>query len=358
MTRLSQREILLGLATFLLSLCFGSGCVSKPAPPELPKSDVERLQDVFASRRIELLMRDRMRLLEIEYAISVSAAARCGSLMRPHPGVLLTDPELFEDKVLRAQVEQQLASDRGVMVVGVVEGSGFDRAGIRRGDRLRRLNGRKVRSAHDFAKRMLEGAERESIAIEYERGGEVERVVASLDAACPVRLSLGLRHALTTYQPIRLHVAVPIELVQAAERDLLASVIAHEFAHALFDVARESKAQQEHRADREGLLLAARAGYDVSGMVGYWERVAVGYPWMIGVDSDDGRRRGDAQNAAKRRRNLGSHIDIARRLAAIREYVDPTEVQLVESQGEATNDEAEADPGFDGSTEESRRATP
>ncbi|MDP6977634.1 MAG: PDZ domain-containing protein [Myxococcota bacterium] len=249
--------------------------------------------------------------------------------------------------MLRAQVERRLASERGVTVVGVVAGGGFDRAGIQRGDRLRRLNGRRIRSADDFAREMLESADRASIAIEYERGGEAQRVVVSPAAACPIRLSLGFKHALTTYQPIRLHVSVPIELVQTVERDLLASVVAHEIAHALFDVAHESKAQQEQRADREGLMLAARAGYDVSGMAEYWERVAVAYPWTIEAAFDGRRSPRGEHSAAARDRELLSHDDIARRLPTIRKYIAGIQAQLAESPGEASNDatnSAEAHP--------------
>ncbi len=358
MTRHRQREISLGLATLLLSLGFVSGCASKPTPPELPKADAERLKDEFASRRIELLMRDRLRLRGIEYAISVSLAPRCGKLARPHPGVLLMEPELFEDKVLRAEVERRLDADRGIAVVGVVEGGGFDRAGIRHGDRLRRLNGRRIRSAHDFSQRMLENGQRESIAIEYERDGEVRRVAASLEAACPIRVSLIFEHSLTTYQPIRLHVKVPLELVQTAERDLLASVIAHEVAHALFDMAHETKAQQEQRADREGLLLAARAGYDVSGMVRYWEQVAIAYPWTIESNPDDGRNDGDAQSIAERWRELVSHDDIARRLPVIRKYVAGIEAQLAEADGQAVSEDTRTASEFESTTPEGQQAPP
>ncbi len=317
----SLRAVVLTYA-FLVTL---PGCPARTGLPDLPAADVQRLKNEFVERRIDLLIRDRMRLLEIEHAIAVSSARRCGDFVRPHAGVLLSEPDMFDDPALRENVARRFASDRGVFVAGVVEGGSLQRAGIQTGDLLVRAGRKRIRSADSLYKLMLEDRDHGSIEVEFQRNGEATKVDVSLDAGCPIRLALREGHELVTYQPTRLLVAVPLGLLRETEDDLLGAVIAHEVAHALFDVDQEAATEREERADREGLLLAVNAGFDVSALPAYWERVALEYPVLIELNSPDVSNRSGARHGKLVYGRWFSHTDIGRRLPRIRQLIQRLE---------------------------------
>jgi predicted Zn-dependent protease len=69
--------------------------------------------------------------------------------------------------------------------------------------------------------------------------------------------------------------------------DELAVVIAHELGHrVLGDRSNGVFAEHEVAADRIGLFLAARAGYDVAVAPALWERLAIEKPWMIAFEPE------------------------------------------------------------------------
>ena len=66
--------------------------------------------------------------------------------------------------------------------------------------------------------------------------------------------------------------------------DELALVVAHEIAHRLAGMRVVPGPQVEVRADRLGLYLAARAGFDIAVAPEFWDRVALEQPWSLSED--------------------------------------------------------------------------
>jgi len=309
-------EVGIVLVTCLVS------CVIRPVPPELAPEEVRRSQDRLAKLRVASLVEDRRRLLEIEYALATATAQRCGALARPHAGVLLTQAEAFEDAALRESLVEDFDPGQHTTVVYAVPGGPFDRAGIRPGDRLLEIDGKSLDSPAHFIETLHETNELSLVEIRLQRGTAQQDVTVGLDAACPVLTSVSLSQRLITHQPRRLHVSVPLGVIRLLpDVDTLAVAVAHEVAHALFDDPGDTWLVQEQHADRNGLLLAAEAGFDPAGALAYWERVAVEYPWLIAAPSS-------AKGSPASEEFAGyTHYGIGARLQAIRATVEELETQ-------------------------------
>ncbi len=85
-------------------------------------------------------------------------------------------------------------------------------------------------------------------------------------------------------------------------------------------------------ADREGLFLAARAGFDPAGAVAYWELVAIEYPSLISnAAREHGSIRGGYRGYA--------HYGIGARLPDIRATVENIQAQLTHLRSERNGGE-------------------
>ncbi|MCP5042896.1 MAG: PDZ domain-containing protein [bacterium] len=312
--------------------CLGA-CASRPVPPALPAAELEESEDELARVRVQALVEDRGRLLDLEYALATSVAHRCGTLARPHAGVLLTRAEAFEDDELRDSLVEDFAPGRQTTVVYVVPGGPFGRAGIAAGDQLLAVDGDELGSPGDFIELMHATHERSSIEALIGRGDTRKTLTVELESACPVMTSISADHRLVTSQPNRLHISIPLGVLRLIDdRDTLAVILAHEMAHALFGRDDHSWARQEKLADRDGLLLAARAGFDPAGAVAYWELVAIEYPWLI---SEAARERGSTRDGFKGY----THYGIGARLPDIRATVEDIQAQLARLRSERDDGE-------------------
>lgn len=310
-----------------------AGCAAQPAlqVPEIESARIRQGDREFANERVEILVGDRARLLAIEFAIATRAAARCGRLAWPHPGVLLSSATAFDDELVRQEVEARFGAGRDTAIVYLVPGSGLDQAGFRANDEIVQIDDHALDAPDDLTQYLVDYRERSTFEFTVRRGeGELVRQ-ATLDRACPVMASPVLSHMMTTDRRDRLSAVVPLGLVALTpDDDLLASIIAHEMAHSLFDRDGETPLEQEMRADREGLFLAARAGFDVTGLEAYWRQVAHAYPWLIDAKAqipvNDLKENGRPIDYQMRFR----HYEIAARLPEIRRYIDLIQSQLAE----------------------------
>ena len=260
------------------------GCTSTPLPPEVSPEELDRSVAEVAATSVGNYVKQRARVLDIEYALTTSSAKRCAP-HRPQAGVLLFHPGTFADDSIREAASRGHALGEHLSVVHVVPGGSFDLAGIQPGDELLEIDRKKIRTEDDFSDLLLETSERSSIQILVQREKERLELPVQLVHGCPVKfiLSHDRDYRIVTGQGSKLLIYVPEGVTSfVADDDTLGMVLAHQFAHVLFDDPTKSWREQERRADRYGLLLAAAAGFDVSGAVKYWEAVAVEYPWLIG----------------------------------------------------------------------------
>ena len=307
--------LLSSLVIVLLALGCASSLRPRPVVPVLADEEVESTKAKAAVARIEDLIDDNARLLRIGYSLTVASAKQCGTLARLQSGLILSRSEFFEDSELRETVNREFEMGKDLSVEYVVEGSPFDRAGIQVGDKLLKLDGETLRDSYDFRAVLLKIVGRDTVDLELRRNGERFQQSVTLERGCPVVFKLASGYSLIASQKMQLLVVVPLGVVrQLDDDDTLAVVLAHELVHTCFDDKKLSWRRQEAEADRAGLFLAARAGYDVSGAVGYWETVAKEYPWLI-------REVGTSNGLVRDGHRGYVHHGIGNRLKAIRETV-------------------------------------
>lgn len=305
-----------------------AGCVAsnQPAPLLVHAHELAPVQAEIASERLNGLIELNKRLVSIEYELTTTSARLCGALARPQSGMILSRSGFFEDRMIRNTAGADHALGRDLRVLHVVRGSGADRSGIRLGDELLEVDGERLRESAELRSHLLNLADRVSVVFKVRRDGEDLQIQTELENGCPVVFKLLDRgFGLTASSTTRLVVSVTHGMLTMTEDDdVLAVVLAHELAHTCFDDKTKSWPAQEARADRLGLIIAAQAGYDVGGAEGYWERVALEYPWLIDEASktDGGLRDGY--------RGF-THFGIANRLAAIRATVIEIQAQISEA---------------------------
>ncbi len=300
------------------------GCLARPLPPSVTAEEIDAVVPTVAAQKIDDLIEDNTRLLDIQYALTTASAKRCGALSRPQSGLLLSRAKFFEDDSLRESMSREYSLGENLGVVYVVPGGSFDLAGIRVGDQLLELDGQELRTSDEFRKLMLETSDRRSIELLAGRDGEQFETTIPLQLGCPVVFKTIADFNLTTRQPMRLLVGVPVGILRYIEdNDTLAMVLAHQFAHALFDDDTKPWPEQETLADRYGLQLAVGAGFDVSGAIAYWETVAKEYPWLI----DEAL---EMKSPVREGYRGYTHFGIGNRLAAIRATVAEIEVRRAE----------------------------
>lgn len=299
------------------------GCVARPAPPKLDRQQVKLEGASYAERRIDTLIEDRSRLLDLEYAIATRAAVRCGDVGWSHPGLLFATAENFEDDVIRKDIEARFGRGAETVIVHIVPGSGAARVDLRIGDRLLSIDDVEVERVDEVIQHLIRHRDQRSFELRVRRGDEELERKVEFDSACPVVISADVNHLLVTRRTNRLVIDVPLGLAVAIDDDdLLASIIGHEMAHALFDHDGESPLERELRADREGLLLSARAGFSPEGLPGYWTEVAEAYPWLIGPKVEISPNDSRTKSRPIDHQIQFDHYHIGERLPAMREQVD------------------------------------
>ena len=171
----------------------------------------------------------------------------------------------------------------GPTVVAVVPHSAGERAGLLPGDRIISVNGTAIDapvSRFPYARMaqfegLIEnaiGSERATMNVRR-RGSEV-RVDMEREAGCPSWFQIVSRRPINAQADGRYVQIFSGMMDFAANDDELATIMAHELAHNVQrHIARKTPSKQaEYEADRLGVWLMARAGYDVDAVVPFWTR--------------------------------------------------------------------------------------
>jgi beta-barrel assembly-enhancing protease len=171
-----------------------------------------------------------------------------------------------------------------VGISAVARGSAADRAGLKVGDALLTIDGQATPTvmqnggygpvAHTEA--MIEAAlVSSSVSLKIQRrGGAHERIELSGDPGCASRVQIVAGSAINAQADGR-YVQINAKMLEfVASDDELATIIGHELAHNILrHIADKTPSKQaEYAADRLGVWLMARAGYDVDAVVPFWTR--------------------------------------------------------------------------------------
>jgi membrane-associated protease RseP (regulator of RpoE activity) len=308
--------VLLGMLVAISGACASR---VKLDAPKVSKEEEKEAVEALGTEMLLDLVEQKKRLVDIEYRLTKAVARQCGTMRRPHAGVLVGTRSSFDDAEIRPLAEDVLTDSEELTILHLVPGGPFARAGFELGDHILALDGGSVRSEADLTKFLLESATRRSVEVTFSRGTSAEQEASvTLEPTCPIRLGLASDALLIPWQTERLLVRMPLGLLRFAKDDsTLAVAAAHQIAHALFDLPDDDALKAEKRADRNGLRLAAAAGYDIQAAASYWEEVAIEYPVLIGEAGPRWR-----PLAWKQGRRAGYdelwHPDIARRMESIR----------------------------------------
>jgi hypothetical protein len=294
-----------------------AGCASGLVLPSYTDADLEEEQAVFARELVAERIAWGAVVQELEFSLATAAAPFCPGLWQPRLGGVIASEKSFTGRYARPAASSLGLGPRPA-IVSVVPGGPLDVAGLRAGDVLVRVAGEPVVREEDIVARLT--ASPEDVALEVERSGVgvVARVRPA--PACPVTVGYARSAQLLPVARGRTSAVVPRAMLVLFETmDARAVLLAHQLAHLLFDRPEDDALTSERRADRLGLYLAARAGYDVSDAVAVWETLVAEYPWLASPRSND-------------RYRAYPHRSVALRTGAMRDVID--EIAAKRARGE------------------------
>ncbi len=269
-------------ASLLLST---AGCSTHPAAIPDRNLSVDALHEEFAEAAVRLYVHRHARLLAVSYAIRTAGTPLCGDAVGPILGIAVWRSNPLFGRPFFEALERIYGVWAGSLALLVVQpGSPADRAGIRVGDQILRVAGDAIHSDIDLFDRAA-AVEAGMIPITLLRNGWEIRIAVDPLTACRPEAFLEIGDLMLTDRARADHFYVTSGFIRFAKTDdELALVVAHELAHRISGMRVVPGPQVEVRADRLGLYLAARAGYDVSVAPAFWDRVAIEQPWSLSDD--------------------------------------------------------------------------
>lgn len=252
--------------------------------PEVDEAALEQHISMLRREASEELRARQARVLEVSFRLKTAAATLCREEVAPVLGAAISrrrDHLRGHEK----EAEEAFGVVDEVKVLAVADSSPGEEAGLEVGDLIVAVNGSSTPKTIDVfaALRQLDGPP----TIRARRGDE------ELDISLP-RVE-GCDHGVMVFvsgsPDTRSHrnkdeIFVPTGLLDIVrDDDELAIAIAHQMAHQVLGSTTPIDAKDEEPpADRLGLQMAARAGYDVSKAPEFWDRLAAEEPWKIAFD--------------------------------------------------------------------------
>lgn len=290
--------------TILLLTATALGACGPGAP--MAETGLE-IADPAEQRLISLTDLDQ-RVARVGYRLSAANAALCPAV-RNSAGWLLHaasqySPELRPHAVARFGLDGDLPG-----VLAVPEGSAAALAGLRRGDLILGVNGVPLARGVERRAAAFEGLEANIIrldqalalgpvAVAFRRDGNDRTATVTPQRACGYEVQLDPSDELNARaNGERLFITTAMAGFAATD-DELAIVLGHELAHHVLEHrtwhGAETRGRQtqtvpglsdapggaERQADRAGLYLAARAGFDTAIAPAFWRRFGA-YNWRV-----------------------------------------------------------------------------
>lgn len=299
---LTRRFLLPVPALLVLGLAL-SGCGSKA-----PVADAGLEIAAPAEQRLIALTDLDQRVARVGYRLSAANAELCPAV-RNSAGWLLHAASQYSPE-LRPHAETRFGLDGDLPgLLAVPEGSAAARAGLRRGDLLLGINGEALARGVTRRAAAFEGVEANiqkldlalaagPVEIAFRRDGDDQTATVTPQRACGYDVQLDPSDELNARADgKRLFITTAMAGFTATD-DELAIVLGHELAHHVLGhrgwheaEARGRQTQTlpaftsaaggaERQADRVGLYLAARAGFDTGIAPAFWRRFG-DYNWRV-----------------------------------------------------------------------------
>ena len=220
------------------------------------------------------------RLATVAYRLQTANAALCSDV-RPLPGFTVEALSQFSAGD-RVRVAAQLGLGALPSVAAVAAGSSAEKAGLRSGDALVALGG--IAAPGPGGDRYDQIAQTEALIearltrgpldLRVRRSDGERTMTITGDRGCASRVQV-IAGGLGATQADGQYAQISVKVLQLAQGDdELAVAVAHELAHNILQhrAKRTPSRQAEFEADRLGVWLVARAGYDPDAPVRFWTR--------------------------------------------------------------------------------------
>ncbi len=274
--------------------------------------------------RLKALLADEQRLNDVFGRLVTANADLCGETYVPAFGFRLWSITDFAEPI-RDAAHAAFALDERLQVYAVAADQPADKAGVKPGDILKSVEGRKLALGPEGRTQFAEGVtagllKRGAVRFVFERDGRTRKATLKALKSCPYAVALAVGddpNAATDGATV--FVTTGMLAFARDDRDL-ATVLGHEIAHAIkghprhpaartertgvsgagrvfgavidlaaglgdaaagalgLSSARQNSIAAEIEADRIGLYLAARAGYDVANAAEIWRRLDKEFP--------------------------------------------------------------------------------
>lgn len=269
-----------------------------------------RLPELLINERLEKWVEQQARLDAIASPLLLKNAAICKKKSRMILGLTARTKYSYTDDFIEA-AEQKLGLSDRLQVMHVMPGSGAEKSGVRRGDRLVRLDNQELPTGpsadREGAALMAAATQGKSeVMLTVKRDGREHVLNVPLTRACNFSVELGNASHVNAYSDGKRTLITAGMLGYARSDAELSIVVAKEIAHniviraprsnmtdaidalRIFGVAPQSLQESKKirpytqvmdaTADKYSLYLLARAGHDIDKVLPFWKRLANQFP--------------------------------------------------------------------------------
>jgi membrane-associated protease RseP (regulator of RpoE activity) len=288
-----------------------------PGKPPAPQAPAVSPQTTAAAEMLTKMASQQDRLYHVAAPLLINNADICKSHARNLLGFTAKNRYSFGSDYAQA-AEVAFGMDERLQVTNVLAGSGAAKAGIKVGDGLVAAGGKPLPTGPHA----LSGAgavfgplvaSQANIPLTIERDGASRQITIPVTRACAFAVEMGNADNVNSYADGSRVVVTRGMLNFTQNDDEVAYVLAAGLAHNLLGHAAAQRsaatvgsmidnltrvkpddslligsggikampAELDAVADRLGLYMLARAGYDIDGVDDFWKRLAAGYPATV-----------------------------------------------------------------------------
>lgn len=254
---------------------------NRPHAPEVEEDAVEAHVESLREDALVLLRSRQKRIQDVSYRLALAGASECADDSAPILGATLARRQDF-GRHKSDEVAAAFGVGDDVTVLAVAEASPAQRAGLRVGDRIEKVNGSRIRRTTHVFDRLRSSREGDPV-FRIERDDEDIELALPRELGCPYGTLVFIGGTDTDHHGNRHEVAVPTGLLDfVRDDDELALAIAHQMAHSIHGRFRD--VEDEPPADTLAVRIASRAGFDVTKAPDFWDRWGAEQFWKISTD--------------------------------------------------------------------------
>lgn len=265
-----------------------AGAPPKPLHPDIGEDQVSAEERHQRELALEAMLVREARLVRLYYALLEAAAPLCGNNMKPLVGLSVSVQSDWGEEWRDAAKARTGVSDRPT-VDRFLPGAAAERDGVRIGDVVVAVNGKKVkpgRRAADYVRKFItKGLEKgDPIVLDLERNGAPLSVSIAPRTICAIPVYLIEDDYVNAFSGRDGLIVTTGMMRFAADDRELSMVLGHELAHSLLRHWKlPAGSDKEAEADYLGLYLMELAGIPLDGTAEFWRRMGAANPASISV---------------------------------------------------------------------------